>query len=173
MLLRAEHVMLPEQEKAALDHLQHALCVRQYLPQGIPQGKGRIWIPSCHCYAHAYGKVFGLRVVDGEIAYLKGSQLISATWWREEQIALRWGFIKHSWIEIDASGRIFILDVFPEAACGILPLLLPYPHPAYYVPDDSKHKGAIQSKLDQDEFKLEVECLAKMIEKIAHDRKLI
>jgi hypothetical protein len=150
--------MTVEQEVTVLQEFSRAMHVRKQLPPWFSTAKGE-YIPSCHEIAHAYGEVFGLKVVDGEIAYIKDHRLIPAKFFREEKINVTCQFIKHSWLEFEAGYARFILDIFPETQVSVLPLMHRWPHPAYYVPDEPKHLLAFKEVLNTVEFKEAFELL--------------
>src|ERR1051326_5271660 len=104
MLWRYNHAMPKDEEFLVLRHFQAALWVCEHLPRGIEviRGRRRYWsLPTCHSLAHAYGKVFELPVIDGELAYIEKTTLIPHRNPRREKIDVECAFIKHSWINLE------------------------------------------------------------------------
>lgn len=174
-MFRDTLIMTEEQTVIAKEYYDKAMKIRTFLPFGMPVGINRkdgFTTFSCHAVAHAFSQVFGLEVVDGELAYITKTTLRPARFLRQETIDVWWKFIKHSWIEIDIHGCRFILDIFPMEICSLLPLFLSHPHPAYYVPQEKKHEELFKAKLDSPEFKEEVISLVSVMEKIICDQNL-
>lgn len=170
MLYRPHPLLSEGQEGRVLQVLKCAMHVYERLPVYFPVISDEVagyYTPSCHEIAHAYGQVFGLEVCDGELAYIDRHQLIPTKLFRQESIDITCKFIKHSWLEFEAEDRRFILDIFPESRVSMSPILLPHPHPAYYVPDESKHRGRLEHVFETEKFKWNVELLAKYMKNLA------
>ena len=159
-------------------NFDRAVRIRRTLPVGIPfqkaDGQNAWSIPSCHAVAHAFGNVFRLPVVDGEFAYIDRTKLVPRRWLREESIDVHSSFIKHSWIRLTVEGEVeFILDVFPEELCSVFPALFMAPHPAYYVPDEQKHRDVF-AKVHQDpKVRKDTEFLTAEMRRIAEEQQLL
>jgi len=168
MLLRKEmhEVLKDEAIEQVMDHYFMAHFIRLKMPPAFEcvsfSDTPSMRIPSCHVMAHAFARTFSLTPVDGEHAFIERSIL------SDEEVAeeVHMSTYIHSWIEIEIpDGEMFILDLFPDKLCPILPVLHKAPHPAYWVPKDRKAKRVFRKLKERNEFWQDVETVAEEMKK--------
>ena len=152
----------------ALRELRRALVVMQRLNYMSTDRNGQVRVPSCHGVARAYGTVFDMHVVDGELTYTNETTLCPPTFFRREpSIKISPTIIKHSWIEFDEEDNTFILDIFPERKVSLFPLVHLRPHPGYYVPNEEKRRTLFAAKQAEKGYHEEVSYYIEAMQKIA------
>ena len=113
-----------------------AITVRYEMPRAVEWRRfprRLYYLPVCHDVAHAFAQVFGGVAIDGEHMFPMETFQTEAG----AHEGARFSTLLHSWVEFETSGgNRFILDIYPDVNCPVLPVVLRHPNAAYWVPTD-------------------------------------
>lgn len=148
-----------DEDEAEIELLYRlALEIRLRLPPFIQQEwpfRTDPYSPGCHQVAHAFARIAGATAIDGEHAVIVDiDPEVDGT-----EFKVNFATILHSWVEFETrSGLRFILDIFPDEGCPIMPLLYRAPNPAYWIPVDEERINALKV-LSTEAFQTQVTTL--------------
>jgi len=146
MLVRPDlfRVLGPADEEEIGRIYRLALELRLRLPGFLRERRPflpRPYSPGCHQVAHAFGRVAAIATVDGEHAIF--TRIVPDPAGKEFDMDCT--TMLHSWNEFSTpGGERFILDIFPDEGCAVLPVLYRSPHPAYWIPEDAERLDALR-----------------------------
>ncbi len=148
-----------------------AFSLRLWLPELLFVTSGRkTVVPSCHVVAHAFARVFGYEVKDGEHCYSGNVQLTPD----QADMDVHFTTVLHSWVEFEtAHGNRFILDIFPDEGGSIFPVLYRAPHPCYWIPRDEKRVRILAALPTDKSFQRDVTMLSRSMMAMAHKANLL
>lgn len=141
MLVRPDfhRILAQDPHHSVMKHFYRAVHIRQKF-SGLPRpGSDQLLLPNCHEVARGYARAFETDFEDGFVAY------VSSTGVTGNQEYFLNSLQVHSWnvIRVTDEARI-ILDIFPDVGLSMMPVIHPYPHPAYVVPQDGWLKERIK-----------------------------
>lgn len=130
MLVRADfhRILMRDHDGAVMRHVRRAFRIREKFI-GIPlPGTDKVLLPNCHEVARAYARAFEVAFEDGLVAFVSAAECNGSDTYFLNSLQV------HSWnvITVDHDSKV-ILDVFPDLGLSMMPVVHPYPHPAYLV----------------------------------------